>query len=168
MPFTLQSPYGDDETRTKDISKIMEEFIETNWDQTKTGVVVTGANGQVAFGVYGDQILQSGKPITLRVYPFFEDVVSLDVANRRQEFVEYLTIDVYVLNNALMRQRDSRAVAIKKWFDELFITRAGNIPKGIYDLQYRGSRVDIDVENTNITRVKARIDVRYVGDIVQT
>ncbi len=95
MPFTITSPYGDDQTRTKQIPKILEEFITANWNQTKTGVAV----GDIAFNTTGDKILHSSKDITLKAYNIFKNITPLDVSRRRRRVVETVIIDVYVLNN---------------------------------------------------------------------
>ena len=73
------SPYGDDETRSKEVSKIIEEFIESQW--AVTGVAST----DVAFGRYGSELLQTGKDITLRTYSIFEDVKRMTVNGSRSE-----------------------------------------------------------------------------------
>jgi hypothetical protein len=163
MPITVQSPYGDDETRFKEITVMVEEFIELNWDPVKTTVPVT----DVAFGVFGTQILQDGRPITLRAYTFFEDARRMDVSGRRWRYQENVIVDIYVLNNEINSGRDPRAIAIKKWLEELLITWQGKMVKGIYELTFRGTRLDNDVRASNITRVKAEVEVVYIIDIVE-
>lgn len=163
MTITVQSPYGDDQTRSKEITVMVEEFIEDNWNQTRTTVPVT----DVEFGVFGTQILQSGKPITLRAYTFFEDAKRMDIDGHRWRYEEGVIVDIYVLNNETNSGRDTRAIAIKKWLDELFIIWQGKMVKGIYEMTFRGSRLDNDVEASNITRVKATVEITYIMDIVE-
>jgi hypothetical protein len=164
MTITVQSPYQNDETRTKEISQMVEEFIASQWDETKTTVPAS----DVAFGVYGNRILQIGKDITLRAYSFFENAQRMNIDGSRWRYTESLIVDIYVLNNEIDTGRDPRAIAIKKWLDELFIIWQGKMVKGIYELTYRGARIDNDVESTSITRVKSTVDVVYIMDIVET
>lgn len=163
MTITVQSPYSGDETRSKEITVMIEEFIEDNWNQTRTTVPVT----DVEFGVFGTQILQAGKPITLRAYTFFENATRMDIDGHRWRYEEGVIVDIYVLNNETNLGRDTRAIAIKKWLDELFIIWQGKMVKGIYEMTLRGTRLDNDVEASNITRVKATVEVVYLMDIVE-
>lgn len=163
MTLTVSSPYIDDETRSKEITVMLEEFIEQEWDPAKTTVPVT----DVDFGVFGTMILQSGRPITLRAYTFFEDARRMDVSGHRWRYQENVIVDIYVLDNESNSGRDPRAVAIKKWLEELLITWQGKMVKGIYEITFRGTRLDNDVRASNITRVKAEVEVVYILDIVE-
>src|SRR5678816_3156090 len=107
MPITVTSPYGDDETRTKEVSKIIEEFIEGNWNVTGVSV------NDVAFGRYGDELLQTGKDITLRAYSIFENVRRMTDNGSRWEYLETIVVDIYVLNNEDNSARDPRAIKIR-------------------------------------------------------
>ena len=57
MPYVLVSPYPDDLTRTEDVPKIIEDWIEEKWDEEATTV----PKEEVAFGKYGDELLQVRK-----------------------------------------------------------------------------------------------------------
>ena len=161
MTLVVSSPYGDDETRTKEVSKIIEEFIESQW-------AVTGiASSDVAFGRYGSELLQTGKDITLRAYSIFEDVKRMTINGSRNEYLETIVVDIYVLNNEDLSARDPRATKIRKWLDGLFAMHQGDMPKGIYEIDYRGARPESDPFNPNITRVKAVLDVRYILDVIE-
>lgn len=162
MVIVVKSPYADDETRTKLVAKIIEEFIQGNWDAVRTTVGVD----DVAWGKFGNQMLESGKEITLRAYSIFENVKRLDLHGNRREYLETLVIDIYILNNEIDTQRDPRAIAIMKWLDELFIRFEGVSFRGIYEMEYRGARVESDPVRDNMTRVKATVDVRYIIDKV--
>lgn len=163
LVLTVKSPYADDETRTKEISKILEEFLYANWDQTATTV----SRNDIAFGKRGDQMLETDKAITLRAYSFWEKVTRLTVDGSRREYEEGQMIDVYVMDNENNDGgRDSRAVAIRKWFDKIFSLYQGTPLKGIYELDYQGAGLSVDPFKGNVTRVKARLFVRYILDIV--
>jgi len=161
MTIIASNPYPDDETRTKDISKIIEEFIESEWDIT--GISIT----DVAFGRYGNELLQTGKDITLRAYSIFEDVKPMTINGSRSEYLETIIIDIYVLNNEDLSARDPRATKIRKWLDGLFVMRQGDMPKGIHQVDYRGARPESDPFNPNITRIKVTVDVRYILDVIE-
>jgi hypothetical protein len=161
MAIIVTSPYGDDETRDKEISKIIEEYIEAQW-------AVTGiASTDVAFGRYGNELLQTGEDITLRAYSIFEDLRRMTLNGSRWVYTETIVIDIYVLNNEDLSARDPRATKIRKWLDGLFTINQAGIPKGIYEIDYRGARPESDPFNPNITRVKATLDVKYIMDIVE-
>jgi len=163
MVLTVKNPFTDDETRAKPVEKIIEDIIESNWDAVKTTVNVD----DVAFGFFGNKILQSGKEITLRAYSIFEDLPPIDITRNRREYFHTLIIDIYVLSNERDDQRDPRAIAIMKWLDELFIIIGDVSQRGIYEMNYRGARMDPDPESSNITRVKAMLDLRYILDKVE-
>src|SRR4249919_1467297 len=111
MTIIVTSPYSDDETRTKEVSKIIEEFIESQW-------AVTGIpSSDVAFGRYGNELLQTDKDITLRAYSIFEDVKPMTINGSRLEYLETIVVDIYVLNNEDLSARDPRATKIRKWLD---------------------------------------------------
>jgi len=161
MTIIVSNPYPDDETRTKEVSKIIEEFIESQWAVTSIPA------SDVAFGRYGNELLQTGKDITLRAYSIFEDVKRMTINGSRSEYLETIVVDIYVLNNEDLSARDPRAIKIRKWLDGLFVMRQGDMPKGIYEVDYRGARPESDPFNPNITRIKATMDVRYILDVVE-
>jgi hypothetical protein len=163
MVLTVKNPFPDSETETKEVTVMIEEFIEQEWDQVRTTVPVT----DIDFGVFGTMILQSDKPITLRAYTFFENAERMDVSGHRWRYQENVIVDIYVLNNEDNSGRDPKAIAIKKWLEGLFITWQGKMVKGIYELTFRGTRLDNDVRASNITRVKAEVEVVYILDIVE-
>ena len=162
MTIIVNNPLPGSETETKEISKIIEEFIEAQW--AVTGV----ASSDVAFGKYGDELLQSGKDITLRAYSIFEDVRRMTDNGSRWLYTETIVIDIYVLNNEDNSARDPRAIKIRKWLDGLFTINQAGIPQGIYEIDYRGARPESDPLTTNITRIKATLDVKYIIDLVET
>lgn len=163
MTITVASPYVGDETRQKEITVMVEEFIQQEWDPVRTTVPAT----DVAFGVFGTQILQDGRPITLRAYTFFEDARRMDVSGHRWRYQENVIVDIYVLNNESNSGRDPRAIAIKKWLEELLVIWQGKMVKGIYEITFRGTRLDNDVKASNITRVKAEVEVVYILDVIE-
>jgi hypothetical protein len=161
LAIIVTSPYTDDETRDKEVAKIIEEYIENQW--AVTGV----ASSEVAFGKFGDELLQTGKDITLRAYSIFEDLRRMTVNGSRWVYTETIVIDIYVLNNEDNSARDQRATKIRKWLDGLFTIHQGDMPKGVYEIDYRGARPESDPFTTNLTRIKATLDVRYILDIVE-
>ena len=88
-------------------------------------------------------ILQSGKSITLRCYPYFSNTIKLTLNGSRTEIIDSVMIDVYVVNNNLTNNdigRDPRAVKIAKFLNDLFIVNQGTHYKGLYDFMAQGSR----------------------------
>lgn len=164
MVLTTQSPFGgSDETKTKDTGRIVEELIEDNWNVS--GILAS----DVKWGWRGDMILQSGKSITLRCYPYFSNTLKLTLNGSRTEIIDSIMIDVYVINNNLTNNdigRDPKAVKIAKFLNDLFIINQGSHYKGLYDFMSQGAEIQGDITNKNITHVMKRIQTRYVLDVV--
>lgn len=162
LPFELRSPYPDDETRTRDITKILEEFIHDNWD-----VQGIDPDNDVAFGKYGDELLQTGKQITLRCYTFFTSRDSNIYGRRRWFYEDGINIDVYVLNNDRDDQRDPRAIKIMKWLEELITSHEGDMTKGIDKILLRSSDLRSDPFNSRLTHAVVSVMVYSIGDLVE-
>lgn len=162
MVLTVTSPFGDDETRTKDICVILEEWISDNWDETATGILKSA----IKFGFSGDQILQSGKNIVLRCYTFFSTRDRLTVDGGRWEYSDSIYIDIYVLNNNLATGRDPRAVKMMKFIENLCLIHQGDSSKGIFNIKLKSSTMDQDPFKTNLTHVKIGVVVNYIADII--
>lgn len=162
MPATLTSPYPDDETRTKLTEKIIEEFIEANWDNTRAGV----DKAKIAFGKHPTDLLTTDKPITLRCDWFYTKRNIMGPT--RTEFIDWHKIQVYVNNPELNTGRDPRAVKILKYLEEMIITNQGDMPKGLYEWILEESGVRPDPEKRNLSVVEITAHVKYIADKVVT
>lgn len=161
MPFELKSPYQDDnQTRTKTIGEILEKWIEDNWNVEDVPV------DDIAFGKYGDELLSSGKSITLRCFTFHTLRNPYTVEWRRWDYQDAVNIDVYVLNNERTDGRDPRAIKTMKWLEELIADKE-NFPVGIYEKKLFSSDLRADPINTRFSHAVVAVLVKYLADVVE-
>jgi hypothetical protein len=164
MTITTQSPFGaDDLTLNTDIGKIVEQFIQEKWNVSDI------PSTDVKWGYRGDMILQSGKGITIRAYPYFQRKNRLALDGSRYEFIESVMIDCYFLDNNIAEinaGRDPKAIKVLKFLDSLFLINQGSHYKGIYDFKPLDGVIKPDDVKKSITHLMFRLEIRYIIDVV--
>ena len=163
MVLTIQSPFSDDETLTGDVGQLVEQFIKDNW--SVSGILTT----DIRWGYGGDQILQSGKNIVLKAYPYFQRKTPITINGSRIEVVDSILVDVYTMNNNLPNDligRDPNAVKILKFLDSLFLINQGTHYKGIYDFKPADGVIQPDEVKKSNSHLMYRLEVRYIIDVV--
>jgi hypothetical protein len=85
-----ENPGLSTEIRSKTAARIVQEFLEANWDYSEV------AAASIAWGYPGSLLgTRSGKSITLRCMPVIEMNTKEDAPRRVMRFVETVRIDIY-------------------------------------------------------------------------
>lgn len=162
MTLTVVSPHGDDETRTKGIEQLLEDWIESKWNIQDVPVT------DVKFGQKGTNILQGGKPITLRCWTYFAPTARMDIGGQRWVKSAAVQVDVWVMNNnTSLAGREPRAIKILTFLNDIFMINQGNIEKGIFQVdEIINGHISEDPYKNNLTHVIFQLRLNYIWDIV--
>lgn len=167
MALILKSPYSDDEVLTDgDSSKVVENYI-------KEQMILNPISGidpetKIKWGEYGQEILSSGRPITLRCWVYLQDSQPLTPGGGRYQFTDNMNIEIWVVNpDSIGRYgRDPRAFKLMNWIREFIIVNQNKEHKGIFELRWRFGNVENDSVKPDLTKVRLTIQSIYVGDII--
>lgn len=167
MALILKNPYNDDQVILDgDSSKVVEQFLHEGL--TANPIVGIDEDNDIAWGEYGQEILSSGKPITLRCFVYLQDSNRLTPDGHRYEFIDNMNIEIWVQNpDSIGRYgRDPRGFKLMNWIREFIITNQNNEYKGIHELRWRFGNIENDSVKPDLTKVRLTIQSIYVGDII--
>jgi hypothetical protein len=161
MTIKVQSPYIDDETRSKGVGNLIQDFIKDNWD-------VEGISlDDVKIGYDSSNILQSGKTITLKAYPYSSLEDKWEISGQRRLFRDAVQIDVYMQDNNLKYgNNDPRAVKILTFLRDLFIINQRDLQRGIFQVEKIFDNIEKDPIKKSITHIIFQIRLFYLWDMV--
>ena len=161
MVLTVVSPFGDDETRSKGIEQLLEDWLESVWNVTDVPA------SDVKFGQKVSGILQGGTPIVLRCYVYSSLTDRMDVSGQIWTNRDAVQIDVWVSNNNTnLASREPRAIKIMTFLKDLFIINQGNMPKGIFQVDLLSANIQEDPFKNNLTHVIIKVRLTYNWNIV--
>lgn len=168
MALILKNPYSDDEVLTTgDSSKVVEALLRSEL----LADPISGINSEtkIGWGEYGQEILSSGKPISLRCSVYLQDSERLTPGGYRYQFTDNMNIDIFIVNPDSIGRfgRDPRAYKLMHWIRQFIITNQNKEFKGIFELRWRFGNIENDSTRPDITRARLTIQSIYVGDIVE-
>jgi len=168
MALILKNPFAGDQVLTDgDSSKVVEQLLHDAL--VLNPIVGIDTEKDIAWGEYGQEILSSNRPITLRCYVYLQDSERLDVAGGRYEFIDNMNIEIWIVNpDSIGRYgRDPRGFALMHWIRQFIIVNQNNEHQGIFELKWRFGNIENDSVKPDLTRVRLTIQSIYVGDIIQ-
>jgi hypothetical protein len=161
MVIKLKSPYNDDETRTKRVAKVVEDWIKDNW--SLSGIDVDS----IGWGIPLRLMDQSGKDIILKINTFHSSMKPYVYGGGRWMFTDNMLLDCYIVDReSNMGGDDPRAVLIQKYLEEKVIINQSESVKGIYTLTPKGFNITPDDVRVDLTRVMGQLDAVYLADVI--
>jgi hypothetical protein len=167
MVLILKNPYLDDEVLVDaDSSKVVEQLLHDALNANP--IVGIDTDKDIAWGEYGQEILSSNCPITLRCYVYLQTSDRLNWNGSRYEFTDNMNIEIWVVNpDSIGRySRDPRAFALMHFIRQFIIVNQNKEQKGIFELRWQFGNVENDSVKPDLTRARLTIQSIYVGDII--
>lgn len=135
MSYKLVSGFGEGmEIETNTSSAILLKYIEDNWPTVPTSNVNLPIKSNIDFGAMPDR---SNKPITIKTYIVFSNIVNADIGANFFGFDVPVSIDVFVrdLSASSQRREPTQLVAIESYLRDFISTNMlGLRDKGINNM----------------------------------